>query len=66
MEKSVDGVLGIQTHGRRMVDADETTELWLLTILSTYLVICMDEISQYELRDNSLRLPIGKESHWLK
>ena len=48
------------------VDADETTELWLLTILSTYLVICMDEISQYELRDNSLRLPIGKESHWLK
>ena len=27
MEQSVDGVLGIQTHGRRMVDADETTEL---------------------------------------
>ena len=28
IEKSVDGVLGIQTWGRRMVGADETTELW--------------------------------------
>ena len=28
IEKSVDGVLGIRTRGRRMVDADETTELW--------------------------------------
>ena len=28
IEKSVDGVLGIQTRGRRMVGADETTELW--------------------------------------
>ena len=27
-EKSIDGVLGIQTRGRRMVGADETTELW--------------------------------------
>ena len=27
IEKSVDGVLGIQTRGRRMVGADETTEL---------------------------------------
>ena len=26
--KSVDGVLGIRTWGRRMVVADETTELW--------------------------------------
>ena len=26
--KSVDGVLGIWTRGRRMVGADETTELW--------------------------------------
>ena len=26
--KSIDGVLGIQTRGRRMVGADETTELW--------------------------------------
>ena len=26
--KSVDGVLGIRTWGRRMVGADETTELW--------------------------------------
>ena len=28
VEKSVDGVLGIRTRGRRMVGADETTELW--------------------------------------
>ena len=27
IEKSVDGVLGIRTQGRRMVGADETTEL---------------------------------------
>ena len=29
IEKSVDGVLGIQTQDRRMVGADETTELLL-------------------------------------
>ena len=28
IEKSVDGVLGTRTRGRRMVGADETTELW--------------------------------------
>ena len=28
IEKSIDGVLGIWTRGHRMVDADETTELW--------------------------------------
>ena len=28
LKKSVDGVLGIRTRGRRMVGADETTELW--------------------------------------
>ena len=28
LNKSIDGVLGIQTQGRRMVGADETTELW--------------------------------------
>ena len=29
IEKRVDGVLGIRARGRRMVCADETTELWL-------------------------------------
>ena len=29
IEKSVDGVLGTRTRGRRMVGTDETTELWL-------------------------------------
>ena len=28
LKESVDGVLGIRTRGRRMVGADETTELW--------------------------------------
>ena len=28
IEKSIDGVLGIQTRGCRMVGVDETTELW--------------------------------------
>ena len=28
IEKSLDGVHGIQNWGRRMVGADETTELW--------------------------------------
>ena len=28
-EKSIDGVLGIRTQGRRMLGADETTEQWL-------------------------------------
>ena len=28
IEKSIDGVLGIQTRGHNMVGADETTELW--------------------------------------
>ena len=28
IEKSIDGVLGIRTRGRKMVGADETTELW--------------------------------------
>ena len=28
IEKSIDGVLGIQTQCRRMVGADETTEQW--------------------------------------
>ena len=27
--KSVDGVLGTQTRGGRMVGADDSTELWL-------------------------------------
>ena len=30
LEKSIDAVLGIQTHSRRMVGADDTMELWRL------------------------------------
>ena len=36
IEKSVDGVLGIRTRGRRMVGADETTELWRPPYLNLY------------------------------
>ena len=32
LKKSIDGVLGIQTRGRRMVGSDDTTELWRLPI----------------------------------
>ena len=32
-KKSVDGVLGIRTRGRRLVGADETMELWRPTKL---------------------------------
>ena len=28
LKKNIDGVIGIQTRGRRMVGADETTELY--------------------------------------
>ena len=28
IEKSIDGVHGIKTRGRRMVGTEETTELW--------------------------------------
>ena len=38
IEKSIDGVLGIRTRGRRMVGTDETTELWrpLWVVFSLY------------------------------
>ena len=39
IEKSIDGVLGIQTHGRMKVSADDTTELWrppIVKIVSHY------------------------------
>ena len=35
IEKSEDGVLGIQTRGRKMVGADKTTELWLTQALGS-------------------------------
>ena len=42
IEKSVDGLLGAQTHGRMIVGADDTTELWLqpcLIIVTRFLKI---------------------------
>ena len=41
IEKSIDGVLGIRTRARRMVRADETTELWRPTQnTATVFVFC--------------------------
>ena len=43
IEKSIDGVLGIQTRGRRMVGADKTTELWRPpSQLFVYIVLPID------------------------
>ena len=38
IKKSIDGVLGIQTHCRWMVGADNTTELWRPPMIVTYLL----------------------------
>ena len=39
IEKSIDGVLGIRTRGRRMVGTDKTTELWRPPFVNQYLQI---------------------------
>ena len=36
IEKSIDGVLGTRTRGRRMVGADETTELYKRSTIANY------------------------------
>ena len=36
IEKRVDGVLGIRTRGRRMVGADETTDILHQIIIALY------------------------------
>ena len=36
IEKSIDGVLGIRTRGRRIIGADETTELWRPPLFKTF------------------------------
>ena len=46
IEKSVDGVLGIRTWGRRTVGANETTELWRL-------VLCVQQASPIMVSDTS-------------
>ena len=38
--KSIDGVLGIRTHGRRIVGADKTTELWRPPRFTLKLYLC--------------------------
>ena len=47
IEKSIDGLLGIWTWGRRMVGADETTELWQLPciLLVTLLYDLLDGLT---------------------
>ena len=43
IEKSVDGVLGIRTWGRRMVGTDETTELCLPKFSTTIKIFFKEE-----------------------
>ena len=52
IEKSLDGVLGIQTRGHWMVDADETTELWWVP----FIYICVYLFLSYLLLSLSLSL----------
>ena len=40
-DKSVEGVLGNQTRGGRMVVADESTELWRQPLLSKFTKYCL-------------------------
>ena len=40
IEKSVDGVLGIRTQGRRMVGAAKTTELWREELFDMMIANC--------------------------
>ena len=47
IEKSVDGVLGIRTRGRRMVGADETTELWRPPIV-TFSLLNKNLVTEFE------------------
>ena len=43
IEKSIDGVLGIRTWGRRMVGTDETTELCLPKFSTTIKIFFKEE-----------------------
>ena len=47
IEKSVNGVLGIQTRGHRMVGVDETTELWWPTCLYVSCILVRFAIRNY-------------------
>ena len=46
IEKSIDGELGIRTRGRRMVGADETTELWRPQSLQRSLGVNLSQCEQ--------------------
>ena len=59
IEKSIDGVLGIQTRGRRMVGADETTELWRpLFLVAKYCKIVTLILSRPTAQTNSVNTAI--------
>ena len=47
IEKSIDGVLGIRTLGRRMVGADETTELWRPLLWSLFITLSSGHEAQF-------------------
>ena len=54
IEKSIYGVLGIQTRGHRMVGADKTTELWRPPTIFTFL-LCRLSFLDFRLLDLPLK-----------
>ena len=64
IEKSLDGVLGIQTWGRRMVGPDKTTELWRVLHPKNVLTLCkIPRIVIYNRIVIGHRPLSGRESH---
>ena len=64
IEKSIDGVLGIGTHGRMIVGADNTTELWRPPTLVKSLSV-PDHINNFSAY-MYLCYAIFKQSYWWK
>ena len=60
IEKSVDGVLGIRTRGRRMVGADETTELWRPPMFVGSVIITLQPLKNQSHVNKIVRLFVRK------
>ena len=51
--KSIDGVLGIGTRGRRMVGTDETTELWRPPEMMNVFICVIFNLKMFQIFDFS-------------
>ena len=65
IEKSVDGVLGIWTRGRRMVGADETTELWRPPDIFCFIIVMCIGRSTTNLLQSHLSLRGATIVQWI-